>query len=44
MRAAGVAQILSDDGDFCGVAGVELFTANPHVLAAARAQGRLAAR
>jgi predicted nucleic acid-binding protein len=44
MRASGVTQILTDDGDFCTVAGVEVFTANPRVLAAARAQGRLLVR
>jgi predicted nucleic acid-binding protein len=44
MRATGVTQLISDDGDFCTVAGIELFTANPRVLAAARAQGRLASR
>ena len=44
MAASGVTQILTDDGDFCCVAGVEVFTANPRVLAAARAQGRLVVR
>jgi predicted nucleic acid-binding protein len=44
MLASGVTQILSDDGDFSAAAGVELFTANPRVIAAASAQGRLLAR
>jgi hypothetical protein len=44
MAASGVSQILTDDGDFCCVAGIEVFTANPRVLAAARAQGRLVVR
>jgi predicted nucleic acid-binding protein len=44
MESAGVTQILTDDGDFCTVAGIEVFTANPRALAAARAQGRLAVR
>jgi hypothetical protein len=41
MAAASVTQILSDDGDFSSAPGVELFTANPRVLAAATSQGRL---
>lgn len=44
MASAGVTQILTDDGDFCTVAGIEVFTANPRVLAAARSQGRLLVR
>jgi hypothetical protein len=44
MFANGVTQVISDDGDFCTVAGVILFTANPNVIAAARAQGRLVVR
>jgi hypothetical protein len=44
MLANGVKQILSDDGDFACVAGVALFTANPRVIDAARAQGALAVR
>jgi|SRR5208282_3577055 len=42
--ASGVASVLSDDGDFCVVPQVTLFTANRTVLAAARAQGRLIVR
>jgi hypothetical protein len=44
MRATHVTQLLSDDGDFCCVDAIELFTANPRVLAAAAAQGRLVVR
>ena len=44
MHAANVTQLLSDDGDFCCLGGVELLTANPRVLSAARTQGRLAVR
>lgn len=44
MLASGVTQILSDDGDFCTVANIEVFTANPRVIAAARSQGRLVVR
>jgi len=44
MAAAGVTQLLSDDGDFCAVADIDVFTANPRVLAAARTQGQLVVR
>jgi predicted nucleic acid-binding protein len=44
MLASGVSQILTDDGDFCTVAGIEVFTANARVLSAAAAQGRLLVR
>ena len=40
----GVLDIITDDGDFCGVTGFRIFTSNPAVLAAAQAQGRLAVR
>jgi hypothetical protein len=44
MRASHLKQLLSDDGDFCCVDGIDLFTANPRVLAAAGAQGQLVVR
>jgi hypothetical protein len=44
MAAAGVTEVLSDDGDFCCVADIEVYTANQRALAAARAQGRLVVR
>jgi hypothetical protein len=40
LKAAGVTQVLSDDGDFCTVAGITLFTANRNVIQAASAQGK----
>jgi hypothetical protein len=40
LKAAGVTQVLSDDGDFCTVAGITLFTANRNVIQAAAAQGK----
>jgi hypothetical protein len=43
-RASGVMQIISDDGDFCCVAGIILFTSNYPVICAARAQGKLLVR
>ncbi|MCI0514981.1 hypothetical protein L0128_17335 [candidate division KSB1 bacterium] len=36
--------ILTDDGDFATVAGIQVFTANRNVLAAASAQGKLRVR
>jgi hypothetical protein len=42
--ASGITQIISDDGDFCVVPGITLFTANRTVLAAAQVQGHLRAR
>jgi hypothetical protein len=44
IAAAGVTQVLTDDGDFCTVHGIQVFTANRHVLEAARAQGKLRTR
>jgi hypothetical protein len=44
MSTAGITQVLTDDGDFCTVPGIEVFTANPRVLAAARAAGLLVTR
>jgi predicted nucleic acid-binding protein len=40
MAKAGVVQVLTDDGDFCTVPGIQMFTANPRVVAAAFAQGK----
>jgi len=44
MVVAGVTQVLTDDGDFCTVPGIQVFTANRPVLDAARAQGKLLVR
>jgi len=44
MQAGGVLQILTDDGDFCTVPGIQVFTANANVIAAATAQGHLLVR
>jgi hypothetical protein len=44
MSSAGVTQVLTDDGDYCTVPGLEVFTANPRVLAAARSAGLLIIR
>jgi len=40
LNAAGVTQVISDDGDFCSVPGMTLFTANQGVIDAAKRQGR----
>src|SRR5947209_5121126 len=39
MFAASVKQVLTDDGDYCTVPGLQVFTANQRVVAAARAAG-----
>lgn len=44
MRDAGLSQLLSDDSDFATVDGLMLFTANPVILNAAKAQGKLLLR
>jgi hypothetical protein len=44
MRNAGLHRILTDDGDFCTVPGIQVFTANQNVINAAAAQGRLLVR
>lgn len=44
MSSNSVAQVITDDGDFVSVPGIQVFTANRTVLRAARAQGRLMTR
>jgi len=44
LKAAGITQVISDDGDFCCVPGITLFTAHQSVISAARAQGRFRRR
>ena len=44
LSAAGLTQILTDDGDYCTVPGLQVFTANPRVIAAARSAGLLLSR
>lgn len=47
LEAAAVGQIqkvITDDGDYCCVPGLQMFTGNQSVLAAAQAQGRLLVR
>jgi len=40
----GLIKIITDDGDFATIPGIQVFTANRNVLNAARAQGRLSTR
>lgn len=44
MTVASVSQVLTDDGDFCTIPGIQVFTANRQVLNAARGQGKLVTR
>ncbi len=44
MAKTGVSQILTDDGDYCTVPGIQVFTANRQAIDAARAQGKLVVR
>ena len=44
MSRAGITQVLTDDGDYSTVPGLEVFTANPRVLAAARSASLLLVR
>jgi len=40
MAANGVVQVITDDGDFVTVPGIQVFTSNRHVIQAATTQGR----
>jgi len=44
MQNHGIVQIITDDGDFATVNGIQLFTANRQLIQAARSQGRLKKR
>jgi predicted nucleic acid-binding protein len=44
MKNHGVVQIITDDGDFTTVSGIQVFTANRNVISAARNQGKLIMR
>ncbi|MDQ0290315.1 PIN domain-containing protein [Oligosphaera ethanolica] len=44
MRNHGVVQVITDDGDFATVPGIQVFTANNNVIKTAHAQGRLISR
>lgn len=44
MKNHGVVQVITDDGDFATVHGIQVFTANRNVIMAAKVQGRLISR
>jgi hypothetical protein len=44
MKSQGVVQMITDDGDFATVPGIQIFTANRNVVTAARKQGKLRTR
>ena len=43
-KAAGISKVITDDGDFSGVPGIQMFTKNQRVLIAAQIQGKLVVR
>jgi predicted nucleic acid-binding protein len=44
MSEAGIQNIITDDGDYATVPGIQLFTANKNVIKTARHQGKLVRR
>jgi predicted nucleic acid-binding protein len=44
MKNHSVVQVITDDGDFATVPGIQVFTANKNVIIAARSQGKLLTR
>jgi len=44
MSREGMIQVITDDGDFGTVPGIQVFTANRNVIQAAHSQGRLSSR
>jgi hypothetical protein len=44
MKSHSVVQVITDDGDYATVPGIQLFTANRNVIGAARGQGKLLTR
>ena len=43
-NASGISKVITDDGDFSSVSGIQMFTKNQRVLSAAKTQGRLVVR
>ena len=43
-NASSISKVITDDGDFSGVPGIQMFTKNQRVLSAAQAQGKLVIR
>ena len=44
MSQAGITSIITDDGDYAAVPGIQVFTANHNVIQAAKRQGKLLVR
>ena len=44
LSRAGIVQVLTDDGDYCTVPGIQVFTANERVINAAQVQAKLLTR
>jgi len=44
IAKAGIVQVITDDGDFAAVPGIQVFTSNQNVIQAAQNQGKLLAR
>jgi hypothetical protein len=44
IKNHGVVQVITDDGGFATVPGIQVFTANKNVINAARSQGKLLIR
>lgn len=44
MKHQGVVKIITDDGDFCTVPGIQVFTLNRNIISAAKAQKKLLSR
>jgi len=44
IAKAGVVQVITDDGDFATVAGIQVFTSNQNVILSAQNQGKLLTR
>jgi len=44
MQSHGVVQVVTDDGDFATVLGIQVFTANRNIIRAAHAQRKLITR
>lgn len=44
MNSNGIIQVLTDDGDFTTVPGIQVYTANNNVVSSARTQGKLLRR
>lgn len=44
ITKAGIIKVITDDGDFTSISGIQIFTANQNVLNTARTQGKLVNR